>query len=334
MDAYKQIRDALIEDKLGRLAGMAGIAMPERLSPRLPDGEMYSLSGSRRPGLEGRIIVTRGLAESPAGNGGRGAGYELFIVSRDESLEWAVNLLAGLIEWELTENLDLAGRVKETGAVTIEQLPLRLDNPALNCALITQPWEGKRSAGGEVVLLAVTLIFEDEMRWALRYGREQLGELLKEAGIGLVSDQRRSSALTYSDLAEPLASLQTQGWFKKLNGSGITEYILDEVYDRYGDDWMSIALRVNDRLNARLLVERQSRQISVEWDGVSSAPLLEGKPISDLPEVVRDLAELMNIVAAEPGSLEDGVWEQVEMSVTRDEEGQLKVDWEFDYPEK
>ncbi len=329
----RQTRDALIEDKLGMLAEMARVAMPERLSPRLPDGEMYSLSGSGRPGLEGRIIVTRGLAESPAGNGGRVAGYELFIVSRDESPEWAVNLLAGLIEWELTENLDLAGRVREMGAVTIEQLPLRLDNPALNCALITQPWEGKRSADGEVVLLAVTLIFEDEMRWALRYGREQLGELLKEASIGLVSDQRRSSVLTDSDLAEPLASLQAQGWFKKLNGFGITEYILDEVYDRYGDDWKSIALRLNDRLNARLLVERQSREISVEWDGVSSAPLLEGRPISDLPEVVRDLAELMNIAAAGPGSLEDGVWEQVEMNVTRDEEGKLKVDWAFDYPQ-
>ena len=66
MDMSRQTRDALIEDKLGMLAEMARIALPERLSPLLPDGEMYSLSGNRRPGLEGRVIVTRGLADSPA----------------------------------------------------------------------------------------------------------------------------------------------------------------------------------------------------------------------------------------------------------------------------
>jgi Suppressor of fused protein (SUFU) len=339
MNACGQARDALIEDKLGSLAEMERVPLPERLSRWLPNGDMYSLSESKRPGMEGRIVVTRGMADSSIGVGshsvGRcGSGYELFIVSGDGSSGWAVSLLAYLMEWELTANIDLYGRVMEMGAVTIERIPLPTDELAFTSVLITSPWEAKQSANGEVLLLAVTLIFEDEMRWALRYGGGQLSALLREAGIGLVSYRGRSSVLTIPEMAEPLASLQMQGWFKKLNSSGIAEYILDEINARYASDWKSIVLNVDIRQNARLLVERPPRHISVEWSRGSSPPLLEGRPITDLPEVVRDLVELMNIAAARPGSLEDGGWQQVEMKIAwNDEEGQLKVDWGFDYPE-
>jgi Suppressor of fused protein (SUFU) len=341
MNMEKKFRvDALIEDRLGALARMKSIALPEKLSLLAPNAGLMSLSESGRLGAEGTVVVTRGLTDPSIGGAAErcGIGYELFIASRDGSSEWAVNLLLYLMEWELTANIDLFGRVMEMGAVTIERLPLRLHNAALNSVLIASPWEVMESHDGQIMLLAVTLIFEDEMRWALRYGRDHLSALLEEAGVGFVSDQRRSSVLTEPALMGRLNSLQMQGWYRRLNDSGIPDYILEEVMNRYEYDWESIVFRVDARRNGRLLITRQSSlsnprgEISVEWSEGEPPPRLENQTLSDLPAVVNDLADLMGIVAAPPGSLEDGVWEQVEMRITKDSEAKFKVDWEFAYP--
>ncbi|MBO0797214.1 MAG: suppressor of fused domain protein [Blastocatellia bacterium] len=333
--------DTLIEEKVGSLAELENIPLPEKLSLLLPNGGLLSLAEGTLLGTEGKVIITRGLSDPSIHTVAErcGTGYELFIVSREGSADWAVHMLSYLMEWELTAKIDLFGRIMEMGEVTIENLPLHHDNPALNSVLITSPWEAKSSEDGQIMLLAVTLIFEDEMRWALRYGRDHLSTLLKESGIGIASDRRRHSVLTIPASNERLTALQMQGWYRKLNESGIPQYILEEVMNQYVDDWDSIVLRVDNSQNSQLLIARSTSlhgshgEVAVEWREGDPPPRFGDHLLDDFPAAVAELANLMGIVAARPGTLEDGVWKQVEMRISKNNEGRYKLDWEFGYPQ-
>ncbi|MBC8103112.1 MAG: suppressor of fused domain protein [Cytophagales bacterium] len=150
---------------------------------------------------QGRPIGTQGTLQRkesvlPTVPGQPGYGYELMIVTRDEG-DWPLWLLQWAVNAELLNDVGILERVKQYQGLTVEQIGIGGGNAVNIFIAPAQPPlpTGFSLPNGEMTLLVMTTITDDEMQWALEQGRPALLQRLLQSGIGQVSTLNRRSML-------------------------------------------------------------------------------------------------------------------------------------------
>jgi len=168
-------------------------------NPDMPASTTFSDASTETDDL-GRIIRTSGRlqakvkAESPAG--AAGYGYELFVVTR-ENTEWPLWILQWAANAEILNDAGILDRVNKYGGLTIDGVQVG-ENERVNLliAKTRQPLPiGFTLPNGKMELLIATVITENEMRWSMEHGREALLDKLIAAGAGQFSVRTRRSVV-------------------------------------------------------------------------------------------------------------------------------------------
>lgn len=125
-----------------------------------------------------------------------GYGYELIIFAKERA-EWPLNLLQWAVKAELVKDADFLGVVRKYQGMTIEQIMLG-DGKSVNL-LVSQAQAPLPDhfdlPNGKIELLVATVITEDEIRWSMTNGRNELLGELKKAGVGQMSVLDRHSVV-------------------------------------------------------------------------------------------------------------------------------------------
>ena len=132
----------------------------------------------------------------PSYPGRPGYGYELMIATR-KSEEWPLWILQWVVNAEILNDADLLGRANEYGGLTIEDVSIGAGK-AVNLLIYKAESPLPRSielSNGTAEMLVATTIADDEMKWSMTNGRQELLQLLLQAGIGQISDLERPSVL-------------------------------------------------------------------------------------------------------------------------------------------
>src|SRR5471030_22175 len=153
-----------------------------------------------------------------------GYGYELIIITK-ENADWPLWLMQWATKAEVGKDADLLGIVEQHQGLTVEQIGIgdgKFVNLFISKARAPLP-DHLDLPNGRMELLVATVITEDEMRWSMTNGRNNLlGELTK-AGVGQISVLDRSSVVCikepdFAQVAslEQAKALEAKGQLAKL----------------------------------------------------------------------------------------------------------------------
>lgn len=153
-----------------------------------------------------------------------GYGYELIILAR-ENADWPLSLLQWATKAEVGKDADLLGIVEQHQGLTVEQIGIgegKFVNLLISKAHAPLP-DHLDLPNGRMELLVATVVTEDEMRWSMTNGRNNLLVELTKAGVGQVSVLDRSSVVCieepdFSQVAslEQAKALEAKGQLAKL----------------------------------------------------------------------------------------------------------------------
>lgn len=123
-----------------------------------------------------------------------GYGYEIMVLTKKPE-PWAANLVGFAVNAEIQRDVELLDRVREIGAVTVEEVAIgegRSIDIVISAAEPPLP-TSLQLPNGTMNLLVITRITRPEMELALREGQPALVAELAKAGIGQISDLDRRS---------------------------------------------------------------------------------------------------------------------------------------------
>jgi hypothetical protein len=125
-----------------------------------------------------------------------GYGYEILLLSRTREF-WPLLFLNWVVPVEILHDADILGRVREIGAVTVEDVAVRDESSSdfiVAPAQAPLPDSGTLP-NGRMHLLVATSITRLEMEFALERGQAALLERLSKSGVGQVSTLGRKSCV-------------------------------------------------------------------------------------------------------------------------------------------
>lgn len=153
-----------------------------------------------------------------------GYGYELIVLAR-ENADWPLWLLQWATKTEMLKDADLLGVVERHQGVTVEQIGIgegKFVNLLISKSHAPLP-DYLDLPNGKMELLVATVITEDEMRWSMTNGRNNLLAELKKAGVGQISVLDRASVVCieepdFAQVAslEQAKALEAKGQLAKL----------------------------------------------------------------------------------------------------------------------
>jgi len=153
-----------------------------------------------------------------------GYGYELIVLAK-ENADWPLWLLQWATKAEVVKDADFLAIVERHEGFTVEQIGIgdgKFVNLLISKALAPFP-DHLELPNGKMELLVATVITEDEMRWSMTNGRNNLLGELKAAGVGQVSVLDRSSVVCieepdFAQVAsiEQAKALEAKGQLTKL----------------------------------------------------------------------------------------------------------------------
>lgn len=123
-----------------------------------------------------------------------GYGYELAIAT-EKPESWPLYILQWAVNAEILDDADLLGRVSQYAGLTIEDLAIGegdFVNVLIAKAKSPLP-ESIELSNGKAEILIATTITDDEMKWSMTNGRQELLDALIQSGNGQLSDLGRSS---------------------------------------------------------------------------------------------------------------------------------------------
>lgn len=185
-----------IEGEAGFIYTTFGLSNPDMpATVELVDTQPTSSdsNGSRAVGFSGTLrqkAKVRPRTDRP------GYGYELIILAK-ENAEWPLWLLQWATKAEVVKDADLLAIVEKHQGFTVEQIGIgegRFVNLLISKALAPLP-DHFDLPTGRMELLVGTVITDDEMRWSMTNGRNNLLGELRKSGVGQVSVLERSSVV-------------------------------------------------------------------------------------------------------------------------------------------
>jgi hypothetical protein len=148
----------------------------------------------------GRVASTSGTlkakTKTATADGAAGYGYELFVLTRDAA-EWPLWILQWAANAEILNDAGILARVNKYGGLTIEAVQVG-ENDSANLLIAKARGSlptGTHLPNGKMELLVATVITDDEMRWSIEHGRQELLDRLVAAGIGQFSVRGRASVV-------------------------------------------------------------------------------------------------------------------------------------------
>lgn len=201
--------------------GLTNPDMPTELEMVDAQHTSSDSNGSHTVGFAGTLrqkTKVRPRTERP------GYGYELIVLAK-ENADWPLWLLQWATKAEMVKDADLLSIVKQHQGMTVEQIGIG-EGISVN-VLISKahaPFPDHLDLpNGKMELLVATVITEDEMRWSMTNGRNNLLGELKTAGVGQVSVLDRSSVVRieepdFAQVAslEQAKALEVKGQLTKL----------------------------------------------------------------------------------------------------------------------
>ncbi|WP_257222865.1 MULTISPECIES: suppressor of fused domain protein [unclassified Acinetobacter] len=133
-------------------------------------------------------------------SGAAGYGYELILMTREKNEEWPLWFLQWAAQAELLNDAGILARVEKYNGLTIEAIQVGENaNDKIN-VLITKAQKplplSTQLPNGKMEFLVATVITDEEMKWSMTNGRNELLNKLIKSGVGQISDRNRSSVIT------------------------------------------------------------------------------------------------------------------------------------------
>lgn len=133
-------------------------------------------------------------------SGAAGYGYELILLAREKNSEWPLWFLQWVAQAEILNDAGILEKVEKYNGLTIEAIQVGENaNDKIN-VLITKAQKplplGTQLPNGKMEFLVAIVITDEEMKWSMKNGRNELLNQLIKSGVGQISDRNRSSVIT------------------------------------------------------------------------------------------------------------------------------------------
>ncbi|MBN6528058.1 suppressor of fused domain protein [Acinetobacter pittii] len=151
----------------------------------------------------GRVVSSsanvKSKTQTAALSGAAGYGYELILMTKDKNAEWPLWFLQWAVQAELLNDAGFLKRVEKYNGLTVEAISVgENENDKIN-VLITKAQKplplGTQLPNGKMEFLVAIVITDEEMKWSMKNGRNELASKLMEAGVGQLSDRNRPSVI-------------------------------------------------------------------------------------------------------------------------------------------